>query len=66
MPEELSATRTTECAICCKPMELEAAKTDERGMAVHEDCYWTTLKTRRGCDANGRCRATPDLTPKAS
>jgi hypothetical protein len=44
MSEELSATRTASCAICRKPVELEAAKTDEQGRAVHEDCYWANLQ----------------------
>jgi hypothetical protein len=44
MSEELSATRTAPCAICRKPVQLEATKTDERGRAVHEDCYWANLK----------------------
>ena len=33
--------------ICHKPVELETAKTDERGQAVHEDCYLANLKQRR-------------------
>lgn len=44
MSEELSATRTAPCAICGRPVQLEVAKTDERGRAVHEDCYWANLK----------------------
>jgi hypothetical protein len=47
MPEELSVTRMTPCAICHKPVELETAKTEERGWAVHEDCYMANLKQRR-------------------
>ncbi len=47
MPEELSATRKTSCAICAEPVELETAKTDERGSAVHEDCYMANFKQRR-------------------
>ena len=27
------------CAICACPVLLEQAKTDERGQAVHENCY---------------------------
>jgi hypothetical protein len=44
MSEELSAMSTAPCAICRKPVQLGAAKTDERGRAVHEDCYWANLK----------------------
>lgn len=31
------------CAICGKPVELEFAKTDEHGLAVHGDCYCANL-----------------------
>ena len=44
MSEELSATRTAPCAIRRRPVQLEAAKTDERGRAVHEDWYWANLQ----------------------
>jgi hypothetical protein len=27
------------CCICAGPVPLETSKTDERGRAVHEDCY---------------------------
>jgi hypothetical protein len=27
------------CCICAKPVALEVSKTDERGHAVHEECY---------------------------
>jgi len=27
------------CSICGKPIALEAAKTDEVGQAIHEECY---------------------------
>ena len=27
------------CAVCDRPVVLEAAKTDEQGQAIHEDCY---------------------------
>ena len=31
--------RLPHCAICNEPVELETAKTDEDGKAVHEECY---------------------------
>jgi hypothetical protein len=31
--------RLPKCSICNEPVELETAKTDEDGKAVHEDCY---------------------------
>lgn len=31
--------RTTRCSICGNPVPLETSKTDEQGMAVHEECY---------------------------
>jgi hypothetical protein len=27
------------CSVCHKPIHLETSKTDERGDAVHEECY---------------------------
>jgi hypothetical protein len=27
------------CPLCSQPIELETANTDEKGQAVHEDCY---------------------------
>jgi hypothetical protein len=27
------------CSICNKPVDLETSKTDDRGKAVHEQCY---------------------------
>jgi hypothetical protein len=27
------------CCICAEPVALEISKTDERGKAVHEECY---------------------------
>jgi hypothetical protein len=47
MPDGLSETGTIQRAICQKPVELETAQTDERGWAVHEDCYMETLQQRR-------------------
>jgi hypothetical protein len=31
--------RLPKCSICNEPVEIETAKTDENGEAVHEDCY---------------------------
>jgi hypothetical protein len=31
--------RLPKCNICHEPVELETAKTDEDGRAVHEECY---------------------------
>jgi hypothetical protein len=27
------------CPICSLPVRIESSKTDENGMAVHEECY---------------------------
>jgi hypothetical protein len=32
------------CSICNKPIDLETSKTDERGQAVHEECYLRIVK----------------------
>jgi hypothetical protein len=31
------------CAVCGNSMALEDCKTDERGQAVHQKCYFTRL-----------------------
>jgi len=37
---------STPCAICSAPVELEMAKTDEEGRAVHEECYTQKLENK--------------------
>jgi hypothetical protein len=32
------------CSICQKPVAVETSKTDERGCAIHEECYVLTSK----------------------
>jgi hypothetical protein len=32
------------CPRCLEPVSLEDAKTDEEGRAIHEDCYYASLK----------------------
>jgi hypothetical protein len=32
------------CSLCNEPVELETAKTDENGSAVHEECYTLNLQ----------------------
>lgn len=31
--------RESVCWICCEPVNLETAKSDENGKTVHEECY---------------------------
>lgn len=35
------------CPVCGKPVPLEAAKTDEHGQAIHEQCYVLKLERER-------------------
>jgi hypothetical protein len=35
------------CLICNKEVQLETAKTDEVGRALHEECYLLRLNLRR-------------------
>ena len=35
------------CAICSESVNLEESKTDERGRAVHENCYIWTVEPRK-------------------
>jgi hypothetical protein len=38
--------RLPKCRICNKPVELETAKTDENGKAVHEACYAARVRLK--------------------
>jgi azurin len=42
------------CSICQKPVSLNDAKTDEDGMAVHEDCYLIKVGLRKAVDSPRR------------
>jgi hypothetical protein len=33
------------CVLCHSPVELETCKTDERGRAVHEECYVREIRS---------------------
>lgn len=35
------------CWICGKDVPLETSKIDEKGRAVHEDCYFLTMSLRQ-------------------
>jgi len=35
------------CAICNESVNLEESKTDERGKAVHENCYIWTVESKK-------------------
>ena len=35
------------CSICDRRVPLEKAKTDEHGLAVHEECYVLKLRLKR-------------------
>ena len=39
--------RLPNCSICNEPVEVETAKTDENGKAVHEDCYVRILRLKK-------------------
>jgi hypothetical protein len=36
---------TPACAVCKAPVELETCNTDERGRAVHEECYVRKIRS---------------------
>ena len=35
------------CSICWLPLQLESSKTDELGVAVHEECYLIKLRSEQ-------------------
>jgi hypothetical protein len=41
------------CAICKEAVNLTESKTDERGQAVHEDCYVSMLVSPKELVAHG-------------
>lgn len=51
------------CPICALPVELETAKTDDDGKAIHEQCYVSVLsrKNEATLDNPADINATPDL-----
>ena len=42
-----SKSRFLRCALCNEPVDLRAAKTDEDGRAVHEECYLLRMQMKR-------------------
>ena len=42
-----ASQRSIACCICSGPIQLEISKTDERGKAVHEECYVRKTISRR-------------------
>lgn len=38
-----SITSKINCSICNKPVDLSTAKTDDKGQAVHAECYVMTM-----------------------
>jgi len=51
---EKAAPALISCAICGKGVVLEKCKIDEKGLAVHEDCYFRKLASRRLPDFSGK------------
>jgi hypothetical protein len=42
--DSVPKTKLVVCALCHKPLDLETAKTDEDGQAVHAECYFQKVK----------------------
>ena len=42
------------CRICGKPVPIETSKTDEGGMAIHEECYVLKLKLEQASEDGDR------------
>ena len=54
LPVKLSSyfqTCPTVCPICNQPVSLESAKTDEHGLAIHEECYLVKLKPKHATES---------------
>jgi hypothetical protein len=48
------ASEITRCALCDKPVPLDISKTDERGKAVHEECYLLKMRLKRATSKDDR------------
>jgi hypothetical protein len=46
-----STLQLVTCHICNEPIPLEASKTDESGLAVHEQCYLLRLQLKDATDS---------------
>jgi Flp pilus assembly pilin Flp len=44
------------CRICSKPVLLENSKTDETGLAIHEECYVSKLSHQTACKGSSKPR----------
>jgi hypothetical protein len=55
----LMPTTEFRCAYCDQPLDLETAKTNEGGQAVHEDCYVAKSVSVEGIDGADRSEAVP-------
>jgi len=48
------------CPICNQPIDLKAAKTDERGKAIHEDCYVMKINFEQAAGTPGSIDFRPE------
>jgi hypothetical protein len=42
-----SKPRLQFCRICWEPLQLETGKSDEKGQAIHEECYDRQLSAQK-------------------
>lgn len=49
-PSVSNGSGTLVCAICGREVALEAARTDEAGTAVHQECYAQKMKLADGTE----------------
>jgi len=57
------------CCICSKPVPLETSKTEEHGLAIHEECYFLKLSLQRAtsddcCGVNHWVQFDRKFTPR--
>ena len=49
------------CAICGKPLHLAAAKSEDGGLPIHEECYLLRLKLKQATTPQNQARLTQRL-----
>ena len=52
------------CAICGKPLRLAAARSENGGLPIHEECYLLRLKLKQGTVPPSKCVTSPQGSPK--
>lgn len=48
----MSEPRPFLCSFCNRPVDLESARTDEDGQAIHAECYLAKMQGKQALEAS--------------